>query len=71
MAKTERYVRVNELIAIIRRHADEVKCDDSEINSIYKMAHEHIIDLINHVPMGELEVITDGDATIIRMWKGD
>lgn len=38
------------LIGMIQRHAENVACGNKHTDHIYKLAHEHIIDLVGIVP---------------------
>ncbi len=45
------YIDKVALIARIKQHAEITTCDDPYTNDIYQMAHRHIIDLIELIPV--------------------
>lgn len=41
-----RYLDADALITLIRKHKDNVTCDNESFNAVYALAHKHIIELI-------------------------
>lgn len=58
--------RYDALIQRIRNHEDRVKCNDEFVNTIYRLAHEHIIEIIE-----DEFLATDGEEVKHGEWECD
>lgn len=42
-----RLIDADALIEAIRSHYENVHCEDAVLNNFYRLAHEHVIDVVN------------------------
>lgn len=53
-----KYIDAEALIARIHGHKENVKCDNEYTNKVYRLAHEHIIEIIeDELPTGDVEEV--------------
>ena len=42
-----RLIDADALIEAIRNHYENIHCEDAVLNNFYRLAHEHVIDVVN------------------------
>ena len=47
-----RYIDADILVETIKFHAENVKCENEFANEVYKLAHEHIVEVVGVQPTG-------------------